>query len=77
MSKWISVNESMPEVGEEVLVWEKWSTVPFVGWLSPCGEWMANKEFVECNGGCVIVSCIQQDMITHWMELPESPEVNK
>lgn len=68
--EWIKCSEQMPEAGDEVLVWGKWSTVPFVGWLSPLGEWMANKEFVECRGDCVIVSSIEQSMVTHWMPLP-------
>ena len=73
MSEWISVKDRLPEIGDDVLVWEKWSTVPFVGWLDPHNEWRANKEFVECNGNAIVVSCIQQDMVTHWMPLPPPP----
>ncbi len=75
--KWISVNDELPAAGDEVLVWEKWSKTPFVGWLNPHSQWIADKDFVECDGDCVIVSAIQQELVTHWMPLPTAPEVEE
>lgn len=71
---WIGVDEALPEKGVDVLVWEKYSSAPFVGWLDLYGEWVANKEFIGCRGDAIIVDAIEQEMVTHWMPLPKTPE---
>jgi hypothetical protein len=74
MSEWISVDAELPEIGEDVLVWEKYSIKPFIGFYSPHGRWVVDKEFVEPEGDCIIRSYIDQSMITHWQPLPRPPE---
>ena len=74
MDNWISVDKELPEFGEDVLVWEKYSTKPFIGFYSPHERWVSDKEFVEPDGDCIIRSCIDQGMITHWQPLPEPPQ---
>lgn len=73
MNGWVSVADELPEVGEDVLVYERHTSVPFVGWLNCDGDWIANKDFVECDGDCVISSNIVQQDVTYWMELPDNP----
>lgn len=74
MTNWIKCSERLPEIGEDILIWVRWSIVPCVGWLNPYGEWMSNKDFVGCDGDCVVETDIIQSDVTHWMPLPPAPE---
>lgn len=74
MSEWIKCSERLPDVGEDVLINEKWSSVPCIAWITERGVWLANKDFVSCDGDCVIETDIEQSMVTHWMPLPAAPE---
>ena len=73
MNNWISVDDRLPEFGEDVLVWEKYSTKPFIGFYSQQERWVVDQEFVEPVGGCIIRSYIDQKLITHWQPLPPPP----
>ena len=61
MSKWISVEERLPNDGEEVLVWVD-------GGILDVGIWSKRDK------GWVDASSLQQAFgVTHWMPLPEPP----
>lgn len=63
--EWISVDERLPELNTDVLVYTKWgkrSTVE-VCILDEEGDWMGvGQHFTH-------------DSVTHWMPLPEAPKV--
>lgn len=64
-----------PKDGTTVLLWERWSTNPFVGSFYG-GSWSASKEHVDAAGGwdgAVVVDKIDRSLITHWMPLPAAP----
>lgn len=58
MSEWISVEDSLPENTDDVLV--AYSDEVFVGWFTTIGQWK------NCDGNLICV--------THWMQLPEPPK---
>lgn len=64
-----------PKDGTYLLLWEQYSTNPFVGcWAFD--SWRVSHEHVDAEGGwdgAIVVDSISQDRITHWMKLPESP----
>ena len=64
-----------PKDGAYLLLWEQYSTNPFVGcWAF--GSWSVSHEHVDAEGGwdgANVVDSISQDRITHWMPLPPPP----
>lgn len=64
-----------PKDGTYLLLWEQYSTNPFVGcWAF--GSWSVSHEHVDAEGGwdgANVVDSISQDLITHWMPLPPPP----
>lgn len=64
-----------PKDGTHLLLWEQYSTNPFVGcWAF--GSWSVSHEHVDAEGGwdgAIVVDSISQDRITHWMPLPPEP----
>lgn len=64
-----------PKDGTYLLLWEQYSTNPFVGcWAF--GSWSVSHEHVDAEGGwdgANVVDSISQDRITHWMPLPPPP----
>ncbi|WP_422846917.1 hypothetical protein ACOYR4_13165 [Acidovorax sp. M14] len=64
-----------PKDGTYLLLWEQYSTNPFVGcWAF--GSWSVSHEHVDAEGGwdgANVVDSISQDRITHWIPLPPSP----
>lgn len=64
-----------PKDGTYLLLWEQYSTNPFVGcWAF--GSWSVSHEHVDAEGGwdgAIVVDSISQDRITHWIPLPPSP----
>lgn len=64
-----------PKDGTYLLLWEQYSTNPFVGcWAF--GSWSVSHEHVDAEGGwdgAIVVDSISQDRITHWMPLPPEP----
>ena len=63
MSKWISVDERLPESGETVLVWN-YGEHGFA-WLN-----------FTANGTAYFSSKDDKNFqVTHWMKLPKPPEV--
>lgn len=67
--KWISVEERLPEIGEEVIVY-----IPGAGcqvmWLNQPDQETADIKWVMEHGWWCAV-----DEVTHWMQLPPPPEV--
>lgn len=67
--------ETAPKDGTYLLLWEQYSTNPFVGcWAF--GSWSVSHEHVDAEGGwdgAIVVDSISQDSITHWMPLPPPP----
>ena len=64
-----------PKDGTYLLLWEQYSTNPFVGcWAF--GPWSVSHEPVDAEGGwdgAIGVDSISQDRITHWMPLHHPP----
>jgi hypothetical protein len=64
-----------PKDGTYLLLWEQYSTNPFVGcWAF--GAWTVSHEHVDAEGGwdgANVVDSISQERITHWMPLPAPP----
>lgn len=71
-----------PKDGYSILLWEKHSTSPFVGyWIAHhsrgAGRWSASHEHVDAEGGwdgAVVIDKLDQSLISHWMPLPQPPE---
>lgn len=73
--KWISVKEGMPDNTDEVLVFERWCEVPFIGWYDKIRKlWCLNYDFLDIVGNAYGEDNITQKEVTHWMPLPEPPE---
>lgn len=76
---WISVNDRLPELGEQVLlIAYGWSdTTVYLGRLehmSPETSWLTgitSKESEWCIQGW---SYLREPVVTHWMPLPEPPK---
>ena len=71
--------ESAPKDGTRIMLWEQYSDVPFVGWWVP-SAWTVSHEHVDAVGGwegAIVVDRIEQKFITHWMPLPQPPQVTK
>lgn len=67
--RWIPVSESLPETYKRVLVQIKHADSPAVACLDKYGNWTADTEHVECEGGwdgCVVHSDIKNEDVTHW-----------
>lgn len=58
--KWISVKERLPEPVVWVLVFTKTLKRPAVDFIKKDGKWQYQSDY---------------DPISHWMELPEEPNV--
>jgi hypothetical protein len=72
--------ETAPKDGTNVLLWEKYSITPFVGYWLSCGNsgfWYADLEHVDAEGGwdgAIAVSKVDQEFVSHWMPLPPPPK---
>lgn len=77
MPGWLPI-ESAPKDGTCILLWEQYSTDPFVGyWGRSC--WCVSHEHVDAEGGwdgAIVVDNIQMP-ITHWMPLPTAPSTKE
>ena len=72
--EWISVEDRLPENMDEVLVFERWETKPFVGYWNGY-HWFVDMTFITSTGrDGGLDDCIEQKYITHWMPLPKLPE---
>ena len=60
--RWIPVSERLPEPYQPVLAWNASPPVPYVCWWCPVDKWNNRSG----HGG---------PDPTHWMPLPEPPEV--
>lgn len=66
--------ETAPKDGTDVLLWEKWSDAPIVGWYhNRNGKWYANTEHYNTDGNACVIDNLSQELITHWQHLPEPP----
>jgi len=67
MSEWISVQDRLPVPGERVLIaTHKFVGEGYLGYSGPRKEWMRFDLDVKNYFGMIV---------THWMPLPEPPEV--
>lgn len=76
MGEWIKCSDRLPHQDSRVLVWEKWSDSPFVGYLNQHGMWRADTEHYDADGGysgATVISDVSQSLVTHWQPLPEPP----
>lgn len=72
-SQWQPI-QTAPKDGTAILLWEQYSTNPFVGYWQD-GGWNACLEHVEAHGGwdgAIAVGLIVMP-VTHWMPLPPEP----
>ena len=65
-SEWFSVNEALPKPYQTVaaIARDGWKWSYCIGWLNG-DEWAITEE------------ALKDWTVTHWMELPEPPEVTK
>ena len=71
---WIRVEDRLPENKDEVLVWEKWSTIPFIGYWNG-RDWFVDHTFANVTGwDGGIEDRIEQKYISHWQPLPPAPK---
>jgi hypothetical protein len=68
--KWISVEESLPELCETVLLVEKGKVT--VGWLESCFSHEDPIYFCPEDS-----SYPEEGAVTHWMPLPKPPKANE
>ena len=80
MSKWIGVEDSLPEVRQEVLVFCKWDDSPLIAFHDG-NYWTEKCDNLEVIGDACATTEIQKIgdkdtgcEITHWMPLPELPK---
>lgn len=66
--------ETAPKDGTFLLLWEQYSTNPFIGsWLGT--RWTVSHEHVDAEGGwdgANVVDALSMP-VTHWMPLPAAP----
>ena len=77
LQKWQPI-ETAPKDGADVLLWERYSDVPFVGyWYEKrfIKKWAVNTEHYCINGDASFGDQLTQNLITHWMPLPDPPSV--
>ena len=67
MSKWISVEEELPELHQRVLTWTTDADDEFFVWMAHWNGEGKNEGFIATNG-------YRDKDVTHWMPLPEPPE---
>jgi hypothetical protein len=66
MSEWQPI-ETAPKDGSVILAWRKHATIPMIVGFDPSyGEW---EDVYNYNG-------VHVYHITHWMPLPEPPEIS-
>lgn len=73
--KWEKI-ESAPKDGTAVLLWEQYSTNPFVGyWYEHGKRWTVCHEHVDAEGGWDGANVVDKLSmpITHWCPLPPPP----
>lgn len=81
MKNWQPI-ETAPKDGTKVLIWEQYSRTPVVTsysgytnkWGQVVGSWSACKEHYDVDGDAWLTDRLYQDLITHWMPLPEPPK---
>lgn len=72
--KWEPI-ETAPKDGSSLLLWEQYSTSPFVGYWHG-DNWHVSHEHVDAEGGwdgAYVVDKLSMP-ITHWAQLPPPPE---
>jgi hypothetical protein len=75
MSNWINVKDRLPPNLEDVMVYEKYCEIPFIGWYNLGEEvWGVNTDFVEVIGDAYLENNVGAKNVTHWMPLPNPPE---
>lgn len=73
MDAWRQI-ETAPKDGTSVLLWEKYSDSPVVGFYHSRREkWFADTEHYDTDGNACVIDKLSQDLITHWMPLPAAP----
>lgn len=69
---WIAATDRMPETMKEVMAWEKWSRVPFIGYWTG-KAWTTSTEHYRVAGDGWMDDNLSQNLITHWQPLPAAP----
>lgn len=72
---WVSVKEKLPNIGESVIVYQfedKINNGLYVAWIEKLG--IENKPVWQYSWCC---GCYCPAEITHWMPLPDAPEIEK
>ena len=79
-SKWISVDERLPDLEGKARTWGKLRIQPSVRVLCACvqksGKVFVKEGFYELWGSDVVWKIPGSiDSVTHWMPLPEAPKM--
>lgn len=69
MCKWISVEEKMPELKENILFLV--GDIIFLGWLA---EFLHGLGFMSDDNNSDKVTSFLVENVTHWMPIPELPK---
>jgi len=69
--EWISVKDKLPQDCANILYYERQCGV-FKGFYS--GGWHTDEDNLGVNGGGYITDEVSQELVTHWMPLPEPPK---
>lgn len=64
--------ETAPKDGTDILLWEKWGDVPFVGFWHAEGRWSYRSDHLYVNGDASLDP--NWNDLTHWMPLPAPPD---
>jgi hypothetical protein len=66
MTEWISVQERLPEEGEDVLI--------YTGFAGVDHAWRDGPDFVLYRSDSYNEALVFNEQVTHWMPLPEPPK---
>lgn len=82
MGEWISVEDRLPEVNQNVLVIQVYEDEPMIASITRFGYWVEKCINLDVDGDaiwsfeiCSVRNANDYEKITHWMSLPEPPKV--
>jgi hypothetical protein len=71
--KWLSMKKYLPPYGQRVLL--------YIDNIENCPKYAVGYRETDdtfyFNEGPTDIDCLEDDLVTHWMHLPPSPEIDK